>query len=153
MGIGASTSPPSATLQVEPLAGPAMLERPGPAGGPARTGGIRLFIPRRILQGRLVLVLVPLVVVAATQAPPGAPLVFGGLAEFVVGVARVVLCATPGFHCLPAVTLRPPGGRAWDQPVAISLPALTLALAVTPYLVRILRASMREVLGSDYVEM
>src|SRR5438105_12781949 len=73
MGIGASTSPPSATLQVEPLAGPAMLERPGPAGGPARTGGIRLFILRRILQGLLVLVLVSIVVFAATQALPGDP--------------------------------------------------------------------------------
>src|SRR5438876_7602338 len=73
MGIGASTSPPSATLQVEPLAGPAMLERPGPARGPARTGGIRLFILRRILQGLLVLVLVSIVVFAATQALPGDP--------------------------------------------------------------------------------
>src|SRR3989442_8543029 len=73
MGIGASTSPPSVTLQVEPLAGPAMLERPGRTGGPARTGGIRMFILRRILQGLLVLVLVSIVVFAATQALPGDP--------------------------------------------------------------------------------
>src|SRR5439155_926485 len=140
MGIGASTSPPSATLQVEPLAGPAMLERPGPAGGPARTGGIRLFILRRILQGLLVLVLVSIVVFAA-------------LPEFVVGVALVVLFATTVFHFLPAITLIPPGGRPWDQPIAIILPTLTLVLAVTPYVVRIMRASMVEVLESDYVEM
>src|SRR5437016_5072751 len=73
MGIGASTSPPSATHQIEPLAGPAMLERPGPAGGPARTGGIRMFILWRTLQGLLVLVLVSIVVFAATQALPGDP--------------------------------------------------------------------------------
>ena len=228
-----------------------MLERPGPA----RTGGIRLFILRRILQGLLVLVLVSIVVFAATQALPGDParailgrgatpaslaalrdqlhlnqpkvvqyltwaggllhgdagrsfaaqepvskllgdrivntaflllvsgvisiplsifigayaalwrdrpfdvvtslatLVFAALPEFVVGVALVVLFATTVFHFLPAITLIPPGGRPWDQPIAIILPTLTLVLAVTPYVVRIMRASMVEVLESDYVEM
>src|SRR5438552_18098131 len=72
MASGTSGSP-SATLQVEPLAGPAMLDRPGPTGGPAKTGGIWLFIVRRILQGLLVLVLVSIVVFAATQALPGDP--------------------------------------------------------------------------------
>ena len=33
------------------------------------------------------------------------------------------------------------------------LPTLTLVIAVTPYVVRIMRASMIEVLESDYVEM
>src|SRR5207245_6544853 len=70
MATGTSGSP-SATLQVEPLAGPAMLYRPGPTGGPAKTGGIWLFIVRRILQGLLVLVLVSIVVFAATQTLPG----------------------------------------------------------------------------------
>ena len=36
---------------------------------------------------------------------------------------------------------------------AIILPTLTLVLAVTPYVIRIMRASMIEVLESDYVEM
>jgi peptide/nickel transport system permease protein len=255
MGIETSTSPPSAALQVEPLAGPAMLERPGGTGGPARTGGIKVFILRRILQGLLVLVLVSIVVFAATQALPGDParailgrgatpaslaalreqlhlnqpkvvqyltwatgllhgdagrsfaaqepvstylsdrivntgflllisglisiplsiligayaalwrdrpfdvitslatLVFAALPEFVVGVALVLLFATTVFHFLPAITLIPPGGRPWDQPIALILPTLTLVLAVTPYVVRIMRASMVEVLESDYVEM
>jgi len=232
-----------------------MLDRQGPTGGPARTGGIRLFILRRILQGVLVLVLVSIVVFAATQALPGDParailgrgatpaslaalreqlhlnqpkviqyltwatgllhgdagrsfaaqepvstylsnrivntgfllvlsglisiplsiligayaalwrdrpfdvitslatLVFAALPEFVVGVALVLLFATTVFHFLPAITLIPPGGRPWDQPIAIILPTLTLVLAVTPYVVRIMRASMVEVLESDYVEM
>jgi peptide/nickel transport system permease protein len=251
MDTGPSGSP-SATLQVEPLAGPALLERPG---GPARTGGIRGFILRRILQGLLVIVLVSIVVFAATQALPGDParailgrtatpaslaalreqlhlnqpvvqqyitwatgllhgdagrslaaqepvsklladrlvntaflllcagiisiplsivigayaalwrdrpfdvatslitLVFAALPEFVVGVALVVLFATTVFHLLPAITLIPPGGRPWQQPLAMILPTLTLVLAVTPYVARIMRASMVEVLESDYVEM
>jgi peptide/nickel transport system permease protein len=36
---------------------------------------------------------------------------------------------------------------------AMILPTATLVLAVTPYVVRIMRASMIEVLESDYVEM
>ena len=232
-----------------------MLDQPGPTGGPARTGGIKMFILRRILQGLLVLVLVSIVVFAATQALPGDParailgrtatpaslaalreqlhlnrpifeqyfswaggllhgdagtslaaqvpvakllgdrivntaflllcsglisiplsiligsyaalwrdrpfdvatslitLVLAALPEFVVGVALVVLFATTVFHFLPAITLIPPGGRPWEQPVALILPTLTLVLAVTPYVVRIMRASMVEVLESDYVEM
>jgi peptide/nickel transport system permease protein len=232
-----------------------MLDRQGPTGGPARTGGIGMFILWRILQGLLVLVLVSIVVFAATQALPGDParailgrgatpaslaalreqlhlnqpvvqqyltwavgllhgdagrsmaaqepvakllgdrlintaflllcsglisiplsiaigsyaalwrdrpfdvatslltLVFAALPEFVVGVALVVLFATTVFHFLPAITLIPPGGRPWEQPIAMILPTLTLVLAVTPYVVRIMRASMVEVLESDYVEM
>jgi peptide/nickel transport system permease protein len=38
-------------------------------------------------------------------------------------------------------------------PKAIVLPAATLILAVTPYISRIMRASMVEVLESDYVTM
>src|SRR3989454_2103606 len=234
MATGTSGSP-SATLQVEPLAGPAMLDRPGPTGGPAKTGGIWLVIVRRILQGLLVLVLVSIVVFAATQALPGDParailgrgatpaslaalreqlhlnrpvveqyvpwavglihgdagrsfaaqepvskllgdriintaflllcsglisiplsiligsyaalwrdrpfdvatslitLVFAALPEFVVGVALVVLFSTTVFHILPAITLIPPGGRPWEQPVAIILPTLTLVLAVPAF--------------------
>src|SRR5438105_3529829 len=248
MGIGASTSPPSATLQVEPLAGPTMLERPGPAGGPARTGGIRLFILRRILQGLLVLVLVSIVVFAATRALPGDPgrgtlgrgatpaslaalreqlplnrpvveqyvtwavglihgdagrsfaaqepvskllgdriintaflllcsglisiplsiligsyaalwrdrpfdvatslitLVFAALPEFVVGVALVVLFSTTVFPILPAITLFPPAGRPWDQPIPIILPTLPLVLPVTLYVVLNLLADIATIL-------
>jgi peptide/nickel transport system permease protein len=81
-------------------------------------------------------------------------LVFAALPEFVVGIALVMIFATtifPGF--LPAITIIPPGGRPWDDMEAMILPTLTLVLAVTPYVVRIMRASMIEVLESDYVEM
>jgi peptide/nickel transport system permease protein len=80
-------------------------------------------------------------------------LVFAALPEFVVGVSLVVIFATTALHVLPAVSLIPPGGRPWDNPVALVLPTLTLVLAVTPYVARIMRASMIEVLESDYVEM
>lgn len=233
-----------------------MLERPGGPTGPARRGGIRMFILRRILQGLLVLVLVSIVVFAATQALPGDParailgrtatptslaalreqlhlnrpvveqyltwaggllhgdagqsfaaqepvtrllgdrfintgfllicaglisiplsivlgayaalwrdrpfdvitslvtLVLAALPEFVVGLVLVVVFATTVFpNLLPAVILIPPGGRPWDQPLGLILPVVTLVLAVTPYVARIMRASMVEVLESDYVEM
>jgi peptide/nickel transport system permease protein len=65
----------------------------------------------------------------------------------------VVIFATTLLHVLPAVSLIPPGGRPWDDPVSLILPTLTLVLAVTPYVARIMRASMIEVLESDYVEM
>jgi len=232
-----------------------MLERSGGPTGPARRGGIRMFILRRILQGLLVLVLVSIVVFAATQALPGDParailgrtatpaslanlreqlhlnrpvieqyltwaggllhgdagtsfsaqepvtkylsdrivntafllllsglisiplsivigayaalwrdrpfdvvtslitLVLAALPEFVVGLVLVVLFATTVFRVLPAVIVIPPGGRPWDQPLGLILPVLTLVLAVTPYVARIMRASMVEVLESDYVEM
>jgi peptide/nickel transport system permease protein len=57
------------------------------------------------------------------------------------------------FHILPAVSQIPPGGRPFDDPKALILPTATLVLAVAPYVARIMRASMVEVLESDYVEM
>jgi peptide/nickel transport system permease protein len=80
-------------------------------------------------------------------------LIFAALPEFVVGVSLVVLFATTVLHVLPAVSIIPPGTRPWENPVALILPTLTLVLAVTPYVARIMRASMIEVLESDYVEM
>ena len=80
-------------------------------------------------------------------------LVLAALPEFVVGVTLVVLFATTVSHLLPAVSIIPPGGKPWEQPVALILPVLTLVIAVTPYVARIMRASMIEVLESDYVEM
>lgn len=80
-------------------------------------------------------------------------LIFAALPEFVVGVALVVLLATTVLHVLPAVSMIAPGTRPWENPVALILPTLTLVLAVTPYVARIMRASMIEVLESEYVEM
>jgi peptide/nickel transport system permease protein len=56
-------------------------------------------------------------------------------------------------HVLPAIALIAPGTAPWSQPKALILPTLTLIIAVSPYVARIMRASMIEVLESDYVEM
>jgi peptide/nickel transport system permease protein len=82
-----------------------------------------------------------------------ASLVLAALPEFVVGTVLILFFATAVFHVLPPVSLVPPGSGAFARPAVIVLPALTLALAVAPYISRIVRASMIEVLQSDYIEM
>ena len=80
-------------------------------------------------------------------------LALAALPEFVVGIALVVLFATNVFHWLPAVSLIPPDDAPWSHLKALILPTTALVLAVCPYIARIMRASMVEVLESDYVEM
>jgi peptide/nickel transport system permease protein len=80
-------------------------------------------------------------------------LVLAALPEFVVAVVLVILFATTVFHVLPAISTVPPGSRPWNNWLALVLPTLTLVIAVAPYVARIMRASMIEVLESDYVEM
>src|SRR4029450_13825363 len=73
--------------------------------------------------------------------------------EFVIGVALVVLLSTTVFQIFPSVTITPPGEAVWRQPAQLVLPVLTLVLVVTPYITRMMRATMNEVLDSGYVEM
>jgi peptide/nickel transport system permease protein len=81
-------------------------------------------------------------------------LVLAALPEFVVAVALVIVFATTVFqNLLPAISPIPPGQRPWDVPKELILPVATLVIAVAPYVARIMRASMVEVLESDYVEM
>ena len=81
-------------------------------------------------------------------------LALAALPEFVIGVTLVVIFATTVFpHFLPAVSFLAPGEHPWNDLEEMILPVLTLVLAVTPYVARIMRASMIEVLESDYVEM
>jgi peptide/nickel transport system permease protein len=80
-------------------------------------------------------------------------LALAALPEFVVAIALVVFLATTVFHWLPAVSLIPPSDQPWNHLRELVLPAITLVLAVSPYIARIMRASMVEVLESDYVEM
>ena len=80
-------------------------------------------------------------------------LALAALPEFVVAVVLVILLATIVFHVLPAISTIPPGSQPWDNIPALILPCLTLVIAVAPYVARIMRASMIEVLESDYVEM
>jgi peptide/nickel transport system permease protein len=80
-------------------------------------------------------------------------LALAALPEFVVAIALVVLFGTTVFHALPAVSLIPPQDPPWKHLNELVLPAAALVLAVSPYIARITRASMVEVLESDYVEM
>jgi len=75
------------------------------------------------------------------------------LPEFVVGIVLVLLLATSVLHWLPAVSLIPPDDAPWQHLKELVLPTVTLVLAVSPYVARIMRASMVEVLESDFVEM
>jgi peptide/nickel transport system permease protein len=78
-------------------------------------------------------------------------LVLAALPEFVVGVTLVIIFATGLMHVLPAVYVTD-GAPVWSDPQQLVLPALTLVLAVGPYIVRMMRATMAEVLESEYVQ-
>ena len=80
-------------------------------------------------------------------------LVLAALPEFVIGIGLILVFATGLFHWFPAVSLLAPGEKAWEDPQVVVLPAATLVLAVTPYISRIMRGSMVEVLESEYVTM
>jgi peptide/nickel transport system permease protein len=81
-------------------------------------------------------------------------LLLAALPEFVVGVLLVIVFSTTVFPgTLPAISPLGIGQRPWDVPKELVLPVATLVIAVAPYVARIMRASMIEVLESDYVEM
>jgi peptide/nickel transport system permease protein len=80
-------------------------------------------------------------------------LVFAAMPEFVVGSLLTVVLATNVWKVFPAVSRIRPGESPWSDLDGLVLPVLTLALAVTPHVGRTMRASMIEVLESDYVEM
>jgi peptide/nickel transport system permease protein len=82
-----------------------------------------------------------------------ASLTFAALPTFVIGIMLILLFATQILHVLPAVSRVEPSASIWSQMDLLWLPAATLALASAPFIVRMLRGSMIEVLESDYVQM
>src|SRR4051794_27578602 len=80
-------------------------------------------------------------------------LALAALPEFVVAIGLIVLVGITVFQWLPPVSLVDPGKPIYQQFDLLWMPAITLVIAVTPYVSRIMRASMIEVLESDYVEM
>ncbi|MEY3748656.1 MAG: hypothetical protein RLZZ449_550 [Actinomycetota bacterium] len=82
-----------------------------------------------------------------------ATLILAALPEFVVGTVLTVLFATTVVQWLPAVTYLAPGEPPWSDMAGLTLPVLTLVISVTPYVARVMRAAMVEVLESDYIEM
>jgi peptide/nickel transport system permease protein len=87
------------------------------------------------------------------HAITSATLALVALPEFVVGVLLAFVFGTSLFHLLPPVSLLLPGHSRLSQIRAFILPATTLTIAIVPYISRMMRSSMVEVLESDYVEM
>lgn len=90
---------------------------------------------------------------AGDHAATGVSLVLAALPEFVIGIVLITLLSTSVLQVLPSVTMAPPGQAVWELPAQLVLPILTLVLVVTPYMVRMMRATMIEVLDSGWVEM
>lgn len=90
---------------------------------------------------------------AADHTVSGISLVIAALPEFVIGVGLIVMLSTTVFRIFPSVTLAAPGEAVWERPIQLVLPVLTLVLVVTPYITRMMRATMIDVLDSGYVEM
>ena len=80
-------------------------------------------------------------------------LAMAAVPEFVIGIGLIILFATVVLHWLPPVSMVPPGRSIWDNPRILVLPTMTLAIAVFPYIFRMMRSSMIEVLESEYIEM
>lgn len=73
--------------------------------------------------------------------------------EFVIALLLLVVFATSVFTWLPAVAVIGAGETAFENPEVLVLPVLALVLAVVPYVARLQRATMIDVLESEYVQM
>ena len=71
--------------------------------------------------------------------------------SFAIAIGLMMLFATSIFQILPAVSLLDPNRSAFAQPVFLALPALTLIVATMPYLVRLIRGCMIEILESEFI--
>jgi peptide/nickel transport system permease protein len=115
------------------------------------------------LAGLTMLVLVPLSVLlgvaagvragrAVDQVISAVTLAIIAVPEFVIGAVLVLVFAV-SLGVLPAVSLIPPGANPLGTPSLVVLPVATLVLAGLAYMLRIVRAGVADVIGSDYVEM
>jgi peptide/nickel transport system permease protein len=80
-------------------------------------------------------------------------LLLASLPEFVLGTFLLIVFATIVTHLLPGSVILSPGQAPWAHPKELVLPVITLSLGVIPYVSRTMRASIIEVLESDYIEM
>jgi peptide/nickel transport system permease protein len=80
-------------------------------------------------------------------------LVLASLPEFVVGMVLVLLFSIRVWHLLPAVSAIEPHKGPWTDMKGIVLPTAVLVIGAVPYISRVVRASLIEVLESDYIEM
>jgi peptide/nickel transport system permease protein len=80
-------------------------------------------------------------------------LALAAVPAFVIGIALIYVLATSVLHVLPPASIVDPSKSIWQQLIVIVLPALTLVFGIAPYPIRMIRASMIEVLQSEYVLM
>jgi peptide/nickel transport system permease protein len=80
-------------------------------------------------------------------------LVLAGLPEFVVGMGLILLFATLVVQWLPPVSMVMPGASVLSRPEMLVLPVATLVLVIFPYIFRMTRVAMIDVLDSEYIEM
>ncbi|WP_309693909.1 ABC transporter permease [Microbacterium foliorum] len=80
-------------------------------------------------------------------------MVTNSLPDFVLGTLLVVLLGTTVFPLFPPVSLFPPGDLPWWYPAQLVLPVMTLVIMAVTYLYRLVRASVIDVLDSEYVQM
>lgn len=79
----------------------------------------------------------------------GITLILAALPEFVIAIGLILLFSTGFWRILPATSTGTPILAHLDQLV---LPALSLGFAIAPYIIRMARAALIEVLDSDYVQ-
>jgi peptide/nickel transport system permease protein len=71
--------------------------------------------------------------------------------SFAIAYGLVMLLSTLVFNIFPAVSLIQSSQPIWGQLEFMVLPMLTLVLTSLPYLVRLIRGSLIEVLQSDFI--
>jgi peptide/nickel transport system permease protein len=79
-------------------------------------------------------------------------LALAALPQFILGLILIVMFGTVVFRVLPPTADLAPGQAPWDDLAGVALPALSLGLAIFPYVMRIMRAAMVEALASPYAE-
>jgi peptide/nickel transport system permease protein len=80
-------------------------------------------------------------------------LVTAALPGFVIAIVLIYVLASNIFHFFPAASIVNPTQSPWGQMKYFVLPTATLVLTVLPYPIRMARANVIDVLGSDYVMM
>ncbi|WP_040493210.1 ABC transporter permease [Ilumatobacter nonamiensis] len=80
-----------------------------------------------------------------------ATLVLVALPEFLIAILLLMAFSIGVFEFLPATSSVRGDVRPWNDLDGMILPSITMALLAVPYVVRSMRASMMEVLDSDYV--
>lgn len=78
-------------------------------------------------------------------------ILFKALPGFILAIGLILVFATNVFPVLPAVSLLDPSRSPFAQPSYLVLPTVTLVLSILPFLVRLVRAGVIEVVEAEYV--